>query len=335
MGIFGGGKTKTSSEESTKATTTQSGTQSGTQTQSGWQPVMDMLGNTTIPAIGNYNASYGGGEGIYQGTQLGALDPNVTLGQNSILGAASTYGNQANALQGTLQGFLNYDPNSSINQASRDALGANVRAQFNESILPGMQDQATASGQYGGNQYSLALGAATAPLSRAIADNEFNLMDADRNRAMQAMGMSPEIMQTLFTRGMMENQVGQQRTDRTQAEKLDEIQKFNAPREARLRSILETQGLLTPMAGLSQTGTSSATSNATSYMDSLTKGKSETKGGSPGILQTALGAASLAGGLGWAPFAASAGGAAAGAVGSVSAPAWAQPGGSMSSLIGL
>jgi hypothetical protein len=104
------------------------------------------------------------------------------------------------------------------------------------------------------------------------------------------MGIAPEIMNTLFTGGMMQNQVGMQRTDRNQAVKLDEIQQFNAPREARLRSILETQGLLTPMAGLSQTGTSNATSNATSYMDSLTKGSSESKGGGPSAFQSLLGA---------------------------------------------
>jgi hypothetical protein len=301
MGLFSSKPVKTKSEESTVANSTSSQEQSGTSTQSGWAPVMNQIEGTVLPSISGYGSTYGDGSGIYQGTQLGALDPNVTLGQNSILSAATQYNNQAQDLQGTLQGFLNYDPNSPINQASRDALGANVTAQFNESILPGMQDQATSSGQYGGNQYSLALGAATAPLSRAIADNEFNLMNADRSRAMEAMSMAPELMDTLFTQGTMQNAVGSQRTDRSQLEKADAIQKFNAPRNARLRSILETQGLLTPMAGLSQTGTSSASSEGTSYMDSLTKGTSKTKGGGGGLgglLQTGLGLASLYTGAG-------------------------------------
>jgi hypothetical protein len=241
-----GGKSKTK----TKSTT------------SGWEPVMDQLESTVLPGINEYTDDYIGGDGLYSGSRLGAQDPNVTNGQDALLQAATDYSQGYQGVNNTLQGFLDYDPNSYQNEAARDALGANVRAQWEESIMPGIEDMGTGIGQFGGNQQSLALGAASAPLSRAIADSEVGLMNADRDRAMTAMLNAGGVMQGGFVPGQVQEGVGRARTAREQLVQDDFVQEFEAERRNRLQSLLETQGLLAPMAGLETTSTSKTSSKA-------------------------------------------------------------------------
>ena len=258
-----GGKSK--QETNTKSTTT------------GWGPAMQSVENNIIPGVNDWSQNYGGGEGLYTGSMLGAQDPNTMQGQDMMLGAADQYGQDYQNVRGTLQGFLDYDPNSFQNQASRAALGANASAQFNEVIRPGIEDIGTSSGQFGGNQQNLALGSATAPLSRAIADNEVNLMNADRDRAMNAMLNAGGIMQNAFVPGQVYEGVGNARTTRGQLEKNDQINQFEQQRNNQLRSILEMQGITLP---LTQIG---STSNSTTE---------QTSKANP--LQTAVGLGSIA-----------------------------------------
>jgi len=226
----------------------------GTFNQQGWNPVMQRLEGSVLPRVDQFNRQFGGGQGIYQGSRLAPEDALVAQSQNQLLQAAGTYADRSTNLNNTIQGFLNYDPNSPQNQAARDALRANVQNQFNTSIRPGIEDMGTFSGQYGGNQQSIALGAATEPLSRAMADAEVNLMNADRDRAMQAAGMAPSAMGTGFTQGAMTGNIGDQRSARAQLGLEDKMQIFEAPRNAKLRSILEMQGLLSPLASLATSG---------------------------------------------------------------------------------
>jgi hypothetical protein len=244
-----GGKSKTKSKSNEKF--------------EAFAPVVDRVENSLLPGIDRYSNDYQNGEGLYSGSRLGAQDPNVTAGQDALLAAGGQYGEDFQKTRETLQGFLDYDPDSPQNQASRDALRANASAQFNEVIRPGVEDIGTSSGQFGGNQQNLALGAATAPLSRAIADNEFNLMNADKTRAFQAMLAANGINEGGFVEGQVQEGVGNARTRFNQLENMDEIQMFEAERNNRLRSLAEEQGLLMPLSTLGSTSEGSSSSTTT------------------------------------------------------------------------
>ena len=219
----------------------------------GWEPVMNAIEQDVLPGISEYNAKFGEGQGLWADSQL--ADQNALIGkaQDKQLDLATLLEGQFGNLTNTLEGFLDYDPNSTQNVASRDALNANVQAAFNESIRPGIEDRFTFSGQFGGPQQNNAIGAATAPLSRALASGEVDLMQGDRNRAMQAMGMAPSMYATQLIPSQIMGNIGEQRTDRSQLELADEIQQFEAPRRNQLQSLLEASGLLSPLATLEQT----------------------------------------------------------------------------------
>jgi len=236
---------------------------------------MDQIESDLLPGIADYSQQYGQGQGLWNGSQLADENKWVNQGQNQQMRAANQFGSQiGNAIQG-LEGFIDYDPNSIQNQAQRDALAGQATATFNNVIRPGIEDRGTGAGQFGGNQQSLAMGAATQPLSRAIADNEAAMMNADKNRAMQAIGMAPGLFAQQFVPGAMKEQFGNQRSQRAQMEQMDQIQQFEAERNNRLRSLAEQQGLLSPLASLSQTQSSS-------------------QGGGGGLLQTGLGLGAMA-----------------------------------------
>lgn len=215
---------------------------------SAWKPGLQAIKDNVLPGVNAFGSQFGQGQGLWSGSQLGAQDANVMGGQNAQLQAAGLFGNQMQGVNSTLEGFLDYDPNSFQNQASRDALSSNISSMFNESIRPGIEDRGTFSGQFGGPQQSIALGAATAPLSRAMADAEVNLMNADRQRAMAAMGMAPNIYQQGFVPGMLQQQVGDQRTQRNQLEQMDAIQMFEADRNNMLRGVQDASGITNSLA---------------------------------------------------------------------------------------
>ena len=217
---------------------------------SGWKPAMNQIKDDLLPGIGDYSDQYGQGQGIYQGTMLADQDPLVRQAQQQQLALSGRMGGQLDNVMGTLEGFLDYDPNSVQNQAQRNAMSANASAAFNNVIRPGIEDRGTGAGQFGGNQQSLAMGAATAPLSRALADNESAMMNADKNRAMTAMGQAPGLISAQLMPGQIQADIGGQRTQRSQQELADMIQQFEGPRRAELQSLLEQSGLLTGLTGL-------------------------------------------------------------------------------------
>ena len=249
MGLFGGGTQKTEVK--------------------GWKPATQALGKTFLPAVDDYYNQYGGGEGIYQGSQLADLDPLVTQAQEMQLGTLDRMGGQMGNVQNKLQGFLNYNPNNPINQARRDAYTNSVLDQFNTKVLPGIRQQGTFMGQYGGPQQDLVTGEALGDLGRDLAGFEAQMMEDDRNRAFSAMSMAPSLFaQTNLMPGQVMGDVGMQRSLRGQQELANQIQMYEAPRRAELQGLLEYQNMVAPL-----TGTATSTSG----------------GGGGGGLQGALG----------------------------------------------
>jgi hypothetical protein len=268
----------------------------------GWKPALDGVENNYLPRAQNYSDNYGDGQGLYSGSILADQDPNIRRGQEMALRGGDVAGGLSDTANRAWQGFIDYDPNSVQNQASRDALRANASAQFNEVIRPGVEDLGTSSGQFGGNQQNLALGAATAPLSRAIADNEYGLMDADRERAMRAIGMTGEMQNNSLFSSQIVGDVGQQRQRRGQQERLDEIQQYEAPRRNSYQSALEVGGLYSPFVGASQTTQGTGTPGSA---------------GAGGVVSGALGGAAVGASIPGAGFVGAAAGAVIGGLGAL------------------
>jgi hypothetical protein len=258
------------------------GKKSGAESQSrGFEPALAGIENELLPEIRDYGRNFDRGQGLWDGSILGPEDPRVAQGLQSSLDAIPGIQGQLGQQNQALQGFLDFDPNSFQNQASRDALGANVQAQFNESIRPGIEDRGTFSGQFGGSQVGNALGASTAPLSRAIADSEVGLMNADRNRGLSALQLSPGIINQNLLPGQIQSDVGANRTQRGQQGLMDHIQQTESSRRNRFQSLQEMESLYGPLAGAG--GTASTTPGSP---------------GAGGVLSGALGGAVAGGQLG-------------------------------------
>jgi len=215
--------------------------------------------NILAPNAEEFGEQYGSGEGLFSGSRLGDQDPLVAQGENQALRAAGQIGQGFSGANQALEGFLDVDYNSPQNQAQREALGANVSSIFNESIRPGIEDRSTFSGQFGGPQSAVAMGSATAPLSRAIADSEVSMFNADQNRALQALGIAPGIISGQLLPSQITSSVGAGRTTRNQMEIQDMIQMFEADRNNALKGNQDAAGLL----GLLSGGQGSVTDSGT------------------------------------------------------------------------
>jgi hypothetical protein len=231
--------------------------QSGRGSFRGLESVVDRVEGDLLPGIDDFGEQYGKGEGLWTGSTLADQDQNVLGGERQSLRGGRKFQRGQNQVNKSLQGFLDFDPNSFQNQASRDALSANISAMFNESIQPGINDQGIASGQFGSPQNAIAMGAATAPLSRAMADAEVGLMNADRNRAMQAMGMSQGLLEGNFRQGQNLEDIGRDTTRREQLKLQDRIFGAEQDRGNSLRAIEDYNRNVVPLAELGSTSSGS------------------------------------------------------------------------------
>lgn len=209
-----------------------------------YRPVDEALQGSFLPGVQEL-VDQGTG-GIYQDTRLAGEDQYIGAGQDQLLRAGQQFENRGDSLYDSLQGFINYDPNSPQNAARQRLLGNQITQQFTQGIQPGIEDLGTSSGQFGGNQQNIALGAASQGLANAVGASQLGMMEGDRERAMRALGMAPQIANMGLVQGNLTEGIGNRRTMRDQLELEDEIQQFNAPRNADLQVLQEQQGLLAP-----------------------------------------------------------------------------------------
>lgn len=264
----------------------------------GFRPATRAVRNTLLPGIQTFADDFGAGQGLYGGSVVADEDDNVTAGRQVMLSQLPGLQEMFGGAAASLEGFIDPNPENFLNTARREALGNNISAIFNQSIRPGIEDRGTFSGQFGGPQQAIALGAATEPLSRAIADAEVNLMTGDANRALQAIGMAPSIFASTLMPGQFQADIGRDITARDQLELEDYIQQFEAERRNRLRGLSDVSGLLTPLTGLSTTQSAPGANPLQGALGGALAG-SQIGSAIPG-LGTALGAGlgALAGGLG-------------------------------------
>jgi hypothetical protein len=241
-----------------------------------WKPVADAL---TQPGgffdkYDYFRDNYSDGTGIYTGSRYAGPAASELRAENKIRGQLAPLAGNLGAAGKALQGFLSPDIDSPQNQMMRDAFQANVQAGF-DPIRMGVEDRFT-MGQPGSIQQALAMGAATEPLSRALATGEADLINSTMDRSLQAINMAPSVFASRLLPAQIGAELGSRDTVRKQLKLEDMIQGIEAPRQANMQILQDLQGLLGPIMGT--TGVKKA-------------------GGSPNYLQTAIGLGSAIGGM--------------------------------------
>ena len=261
---------------------------------------------------------YGQGtEGIYQGSQLADQNQLVGQGQNQQLDYANQLAGTTNQNNQAISGLVGNDAQALINQAGPqldltsnlqgdpmfqkqiEAALANANTQFGRGSQ-GIFQQGTGAGQFGSSEVGESLGLFGGEVNRNLQNsivqaglgNQQNTL-AGQQLALQQQGMNVNALQQgqqtslqalgLAQLGLLPSQIqqdiGNQRTARSQQELQNEIQQFNAPRQAQVQNQGEFQNFLAsnPLMG-----------ESTSTTTSVTKGDP---------LQAALGIAATVGGM--------------------------------------
>ena len=236
----------------------------------------NQITNSLFPAANK--AFQGGTSGIYQGTRLADQDPLVRQNEDYLLNdlvpgmqgtADANMHNVTSFFNPNVQGYeeLFTSNNAAENARSQaqlqglfEQLGIQSGRNFNRNILPGIDDQAAAAGQFTSSKAGIAQGVAAADmqdnmnyqvagllqqdLTRQDALRESGLnraitqRDADLNRALVASNQYNNAQAAQLVPSSIREGVGINRSARAQAELDNVIQQFNAPRDAN-RQLLE------------------------------------------------------------------------------------------------
>lgn len=199
-----------------------------------------------------------GTAGIYQGTQLAGQDPLIQQAQNQQLALAAQGGDLSNMVgqqQGAFSNLLGAgDLENSLFQRQLNEAVSNANLQFERGSVPLFQ-QATAAGQLGGSEGQEGLGLLGGEVNRNMQNTILQAALGGQQTALQAQQLAPQSIGLGLLPSNIQQQVGGQRQARSQAELLDEIQQFNAPRQAELQNQAQFQNFLAsnPLIGESTT----------------------------------------------------------------------------------
>lgn len=224
--------------------------------------------------------------GIYQGSQLANQDPLVAQAQQQQLAMANGgLQNQVNAQQGAFTNLINagnLDGNSVFQRQMADAL-EQANTDFGRGSV-GIFQNGTAAGQFGSSEVGESLGLFGGEVNRNMQNAITQAALGGQQVALNAQQLAPQSIGLGLLPSQISQDIGNQRTQRSQQELQNEIQQYNAPRQAQLQNQAEFQNFLAsnPLMG-----------ESTSTNTQVTKGNA---------LQSALGAAATIGGIAGGPI---------------------------------
>jgi hypothetical protein len=224
--------------------------------------------------------------GIYQGSQLADQNALIQQAQNQQLAMANGgIQNQVNAQQGAFTNLLNagnLDGNSLFQRQVADALDQ-ANTDFGRGSV-GIFQNGTAAGQFGSSEVGESLGLFGGEVNRNMQNAITQAALGGQQVALGAQQLAPQSIGLGLLPSQITQDIGNQRTARSQQDLQNEIQQYNAPRQAQLQNQAEFQNFLAsnPLIGEStQTNTQVTEGNA---------------------LQSALGAAATIGGIAGGPI---------------------------------
>lgn len=194
---------------------------------------------------GSTNLYNQGTGGIYQGSLLAGQNPLVQQGQEQQLQYAQSLiplqQQQTMAFQNLLGAG---DYNNPLLRQQIEQLVGGATDNFLRNVNPQIMQGGTGTGQYGSSRQGVAQGIAMGDTQKAIANATVNALLGGQQTALQAQSLAPSVYQSGLLPAQFTQDVGQQRTARSQQELLDEVQMFNAPRNAELQNLQQYLGLL-------------------------------------------------------------------------------------------
>jgi len=207
------------------------------------------LRDSSLTANAGAQSLYGQGtEGIYQGSLLAPQDQLIQDAQNAQLGLVEQGGDIYNTIQqqqDAFRGLLNAgNINDPLVQRQIEQLGQLVGDQFNRNIMPGINQGATAAGQYGSSRQGVAQGIAAGDAANAISRGATAALLGGQQLALGAQGMAPQSIGLGFLPAFTQQDIGNQRTQLSQQQLMDQVQQFNAGRNAELQNLSEFTNLL-------------------------------------------------------------------------------------------
>ena len=147
--------------------------------------------------------------------QTAAMDQMRNLAGQNV--GAGTLGAGTEALMAQLGGTSGPSLEAMLQSASRP-----VMRQYEEQVLPGIRQQAQASGGLGGSRQGVAEGIAARGATDAMSDMAVNIQNQQAGRQLQALGMVPSMMSAEQQQGLFSPQllaqIGAQRQQQEQRE---------------------------------------------------------------------------------------------------------------------
>jgi hypothetical protein len=208
----------------------------------------DLADSGRIANTGAQNLYSKGTSGIYQGGRLAEQDALIRQSQEEQLqfsgqggGLRNMVGQQQNAYSGLLGAG---DINNSLTQRQIGDLADTVGENFNRVIMPSINQGATGAGQFGSSRQGVAQGIAAGDAANAISRGATQALLGGQQTALQAQSLAPSSIGLGLLPSQVQQDVGNQRTDLAQNELNDDIQQFNAPRQAELQNLQQFNQLL-------------------------------------------------------------------------------------------
>jgi hypothetical protein len=182
-----------------------------------------------------------GTKGIYQGTRLADEDPLIRQSQEERLAQFADGGSLGGLIDSGLSNFQNYLnagdlANNPVFQQQMENILGEASTQFSRGSVPILQ-KASAAGQYGGSEGGEALGLLGGEIDRNTQNALAKYALGQQQLGLQAQGMLPQVLRTGMMGQDVAESIGKQRSLRGQAELMDDIQMYEADRNANLQNL--------------------------------------------------------------------------------------------------
>jgi len=209
----------------------------------------DELRDASVGALDDATNIYNQGTaGIYQGTRLADENSLIKESQDQLLRQYAEGGDLNNLIsqgQSQFQNYLNAGDleNNPMFQRQLEGILDQANVSFQRGAVPLMQ-QASAAGQFGGSEGQEGLGLLGGEINRNTQQALTNAALGQQQLGFKAQTLLPQQLQMGMMGANVMEDIGRQRTARGQAELLDEIQMYEAGRNAQLQNLQDYYAFL-------------------------------------------------------------------------------------------
>lgn len=244
------------------------------QTTQTFSPEQRQLFQLAMPGIQQFAANV---PQRYQGQTIAGFDPSQTAGQEMALGAAGTQKGLSDAANSRFNFFTSGDIwNPSNNPAlagSIDAATRPITEAFQQSVLPGIRQEAITTGNFGSSKQGIAEGQAANNYLRAVGDTSNKLVneayDTNVKAQLSALGLLPSLQSAAVAPAVTTSGVGDIRQNLAQAQLGQNVQNFNYDQLAPFLQSRELLSLLTGLPGGTVTSTANNPPQAPAWQKAL------------------------------------------------------------------